>query len=103
MTVDVNKLKEEGFKPITSGFASINEKEYFDVQNAINSIASFTEDERLVLKQVNYEHHVGHHWSVSYGYRGTAYVMTMLGISRKKADMLLMVVLKVLDRKYGYV
>lgn len=100
MAVDIKKFKEEGFHPITSGFGTINQKEYFDVQNAINSIQSFTEDEKSVLKRVNYEHHVGHHWSVNQG--DTKYVMTAIGLSRKKADMLLMVVLKKLDKQYGY-
>ena len=71
-----------------------------EVLDAVESITSISTEEKWVLKKLKYEHHVGHHWSVGYG--DTQYVMTSLVYSRKKADSLIMKVLKVLDKKYGY-
>ena len=104
MTVDINKLKEEGFKPVTSGWSGLANDDVYKknelIHKIINSIKSFTEDEKSVLLRLSWEHHVGHHWSVGYG--DTQYVMTALNLSRKKADMLIMTILKLLDKQYGY-
>ncbi len=100
MGVDIKKFKEEGFHPVTSGWGTVNEKEYWEVHNAIDSCVSLTDEQKSVLKKLNYEHHVGHYWSVGYG--DTEYVMNALGLSRKRADGLIMTVLSKLDRKYGY-
>lgn len=71
-----------------------------EIDVAIYSNYNLTKEQCKVLKNLKYEHHVGNHWAVGHG--DTKYVMTTLGLSREKADKLIMKVLDNLDEKYGY-
>ena len=104
MGIDINKFKEEGFKPVTTGWDSLVEDDLHEkgdlIHKTIESIKGISKNEKAVLMRLSWEHHVGNYWSVGYG--DTQYVMDATGLPRKKADALIMIVLNKLDRKYGY-
>lgn len=83
-----------------SNFWNAPRTEADSITDAIDSIPGLTNNEQMVLRKVTWEHHIGHHWSVAKG--GTKFVMDTLGLSRKKADALLLKVLDKLDSEYKY-